>query len=251
MMKTSSLVLLLTCVCLAGCNRQPEAAAPAASDNGWPAVRDALIEEYLKAHPAFAVVAGRHEYDGVLPDWSAAGIAAEIRRLRDSRNRAMAVTDLTGRDAFERDYLVARIDGDLFWIETAEAPFLNPAWYLGIDSLDPSPYLTRNYAPLDTRMRAYIKYARAVPLASSQIRANLRTPISRPLLERGVSAFKGFADFYRADVPGIFATVADAALQKELADVNGGAAKAMADLAAWRESQRATATASHAPGTDK
>jgi hypothetical protein len=39
------------------------------------------------------------------------------------------------------------------------------------------------------RMRAYTKYAHAVQQAAPQIRANLRTPMSLPLVERGISAF--------------------------------------------------------------
>ena len=238
---------------LPACGRTPDnAAVPEAADTGWAGVRDALTEDYLRAHPVFAIVAGRHEYDGRLPDWSADGIAAEIRRLHAARDRATAVPGgtLSEAERFERDYLVARFDRDLFWLEVAEAPFRNPAWYLDwiTDNLDPAAYLTRTYAPLAARMRAYTSYARAVPQAAAQIRANLRAPLARPLLERGVSAFRGFADFYRTDVPAIFAGVQDAALQKEFADANAGAAAAMRDLAAWLESQRATATGSFALG---
>jgi uncharacterized protein (DUF885 family) len=250
MTKTAAL-LLITCVCLAGCNRQPETAVAPAND--WPEVRDALVEEYLKAHPGFAVVQGRHEYDGVLPDWSAAGIAKEIERLKAARARAAAVQTADEPSRFERDYLVARFDRDLFWLEDAAAPFTNPAFYLDwmLDNLDPSPYLTRNYAPLETRMRAYINYARAVQRAAAQIRAGMRTPMALPLLERGVSAFRGFASFFRDDVAAVFASVKDEALQKELAEANGAAATAMADLAAWLESQKATATGSFALGPEK
>ena len=46
-------------------------------------------------------------------------------------------------------------------MEKAKFPFSNPAWY--IDKLDPDMYLNRNYAPLDVRMKAYIKYARGIP----------------------------------------------------------------------------------------
>ena len=252
------IAVVLAAVC-AGCSGSSGESTPAAattpSASPWVSVRNELVEDYLKAHPAFAVVAGRHEYDGVLPDWSANGFAAEIRRLHAAKDRALGVADASLDDAsrFERDEFVARVDRDLFWLETAEAPFTNPAFYLDwmLDNLDPSPYLTRNYAPLETRMRAYTKYARSVQQAAGQIRANLRTPLARPLLERGVSAFKGFADFYAKDVPGAFASVTDQAAQKEFADANSGAAKAMRDLATWLESQRATATGSVALGREK
>src|SRR5688572_25320841 len=172
----------------AACGRleAPSSSREEDEGTGWTALRNALVEEYLKAHPAFAVVAGRHEYDGQLPDWSAAGIAADIRRLHGMKDRALAVPDsaLDAASRLERDTFVARMDRDLFWLETAEAPFVNPAFYLDwmVDNLDPAPYLTRNYAPLGVRMRAYTNYARSVQQAAPQIRATLRTPLSRPLL---------------------------------------------------------------------
>jgi len=246
---------LAAAVVLASCAGGTAPGGASAQGGAWPAVRDALIEEYLKAHPGFAVVAGRHEYDGQLPDWSAQGIAAEIARLRDSRARALAVDAgaMSEAERFERDYFVARMDHDLFWYETAEAPFVNPAFYLGWmgDNLDPSPYLTRDYAPLETRLRAYTRYAAAVPRAASQIRANLRRPLARPLLDRGVSAFRGFADFYEQDVAAIFAGVKDPALQAEFRRANAAAAIAMRELAAWLESERPHATASFALGPQK
>ena len=78
------LVILITaCLALATCSRQEDASASGADGAaGWATTRDALIEEYLKAQPAFAVYQGRHEFDGRLPDWSAEGLAAEVKRLR-------------------------------------------------------------------------------------------------------------------------------------------------------------------------
>jgi Bacterial protein of unknown function (DUF885) len=255
------LFLFVTFGCLGACERSPEVTSSDAPDTPstdfevWPELRQPLVEAYLKAHPMFAVFAGRHEYDGQLPDWSAEGIASEIRRLHAFRDRALAVPDASlGEDArFERDNFVARVDRDLFWLETAEAPFTNPAFYLDwmLDNLDPSPYLTRDYAPLPTRMRAYTKYAKAIPTAVGQIRANLRAPLALPLLERGVSAFAGFADFFEKDVAATFASVTDPALQSELADANRSAAAAMRELASWLESQRASATGDFALGADR
>jgi uncharacterized protein (DUF885 family) len=262
MSRPSVLLLSFACAWLAGCGRNvdrgPAAEGSSSSSTArasWSEVRDALVDDYLKAHPVFAVVAGRHEYDGMLPDWSSAGIGAEIRRLRDARGRVLTFPDsaLDERGRFERDLFVARMDRDLFWLETAEAPFANPAFYLDwmLDNLDPAPYLTRNYAPLETRLRGYLKYAHAIPQATSQIRANLRIPLSLPLLERGVSASRGFAAFFDKDVAGIFSSVADAALLADLEKGNAAASRAMKDLLAWLESQRPTATASFALGADK
>src|SRR6185503_13895982 len=117
-MRTASLAALM--LAITACTRQENApAATAAPSQAWASTRDALIEEYLKAQPAFAVYQGRHEFDGQLPDWSADGIAAEIKRLHAARDRAAAVSDLSAAEAFERDYLVSQFDDDLFWHEDA------------------------------------------------------------------------------------------------------------------------------------
>jgi hypothetical protein len=247
-----ALSLWLMC---ASCSRQPSAENRNTADDSWAQTRDAIVEEYLKAHPVFGVIQGRHEYDGILPDWSAGGIAAEIGRLRGWRDRVMKFGQdaLTDNDRFERDYLAARFERDLYWLETAEAPFVNPAWYLDwmVDNIDPAPYITRNYAPPDTRIKAYTKYARGMMQAAAQIQSNLRTPMSRPLLERGVTAYRGLADFYTSDVPKAFAEVKDPAIQKDFVEANAAAAKAMRELASWLESQRGAATASYALGADR
>ncbi len=247
--------LAVAALALAACSKkeEPASAGASAADSGWPSLRDGVIEDYLEAHPALAVNAGRHEFDGKLPDWSAAGIAAEIRRLHDARDRAMVLADLQQAERFERDYLVSRIDRDLFWLETAEAPFRNPTFYIDwmLDGLDPSPYLTREYAPLDRRMRAYIGYARSLPAAAAQIRANLRLPLPETYVRRGISMFGGFADFYEQDLPKAFASVQDEALQKELADANRAATTAMRELQKWLEGELRNATRDYALGADK
>jgi uncharacterized protein (DUF885 family) len=231
---------------------QPAATASAAS---WSTYREQFLEAYFKAHPVFAVNQGRHEYDGKLPDWSAAGIATEIKRLHETRDATAAFADaaLSDTERFERDYMIARLDRGLFWLEVAEAPFKNPAFYLDWidDGLDPAPYLTREYAPLDQRMRAYIAYLRSIPPAAQQIQANLRSPLALPLLERGVSAFKGFADFYERDAGATFASLKDDTLQSELKSATADAVKAMRDLAGWLDAQRASATGSYALGPEK
>jgi hypothetical protein len=234
---------------LSACSRQESTPATAAPSQPWASTRDALIEEYLKAQPAFAIYQGRHEFDGQLPDWSAEGIAAEVKRLHAARDRAVGASGLAPAEAFERDYLVSQFDDDLFWLEDVQQPFVNPAFYIG--SLDPAPYLTRNYAPIEQRLRAYIAYARNVPRAATQIQANLRPPLAQPLAERGISGFGGYADFYKNDVAKAFTDVKDAALKKELADANALASKAMNDLAAWLKEQMKTATAAYALGPER
>lgn len=216
-------------------------AASAAPSTPWPEFQHAYIEGYFAGDPVTAVNAGRHDYDGRLPDWTARGIAARVAWLDRERKLALRYRDavLAPRQRFERDYLVARIDTDLFWLRVARAPFTNPANYLG--ALDPSVYLARPYAPLATRLRAYIGYLRAVPAATRAIRANLQTPMPRTFADRGQSGASGYAEFFRGDALRVFAEVDDPALQAELRAATGPAALAMQRLGEWfaKEQKRA------------
>ena len=81
---TSFVRLLALSALLAGCEpatAPPVAQAPdmtpaaepgpTAEQAAWEALVESYIEDFLAAHPAFAVAQGRHEYDGMLPDWTA------------------------------------------------------------------------------------------------------------------------------------------------------------------------------------
>lgn len=97
----------------------------------WGDLVDRFLEASFEANPLFAVDQGRHEYDGQFPDWSPAGIARWIERLEAFRQEALAFPeeDLSEAERFDRDYLVAVIDGQLFWLRDAEAWRRNPTFY--------------------------------------------------------------------------------------------------------------------------
>jgi uncharacterized protein (DUF885 family) len=248
---TARVLLLALSAGAASCNRVPAAGPaplPADPQIAWNHFATQYVEDTFRAQPFFAAQAGRHEFDGKMPDWSTAGLARELERLKQAHAQAEAFdpAPLTDTQRFEREYLLSVLNGEIFWIERARAPYTNPAWY--IDRLDPEVYLTREYAPLATRMKAYISYAREIPRLAGEIRTNLRTPLARTLLERGVAAFGGFAQFYRSDVASVFASVQDPAGQKQLAEANAAAAQAMEDLTKWLESERPHATNAFAFG---
>lgn len=220
----------------------------ATADAGWPAFVESFIEARFKADPYFAVQAGRHDFDGKMPDWSRAALDADVVELRNFAG-AMAKYDpaiLTPAQRFEHELLQWVIDSELFWLTEAESPFRNPVWYL--ERLDPSMYLTREYAPLPKRLEGFLGYVRSVPALTANIRANLRTPLPKAFIERGAAGFGGYATFFRDEMPPIFAGLADEKLKRELTDATIAAATSMSELKTWLESQRATATDDFALG---
>ena len=247
--------VVLAASALAACGQQP-APAPvqpppdphAAVQAAWTGYAGRFIEDYFKLDPFFAVQNGRHEFDGQMTDFSAEALAKKIEWLKKTRSEAEGIDAgaLAPDQAFEREYVLHVIDADLFWLDRAHSPATNPAWYA--DRLDPEVYLSRDYAPLEKRLKGYIGYAQGIPKTATDIRANLKMPLPKSLLERGIDAFGGFAEFYRNDVPKVFASVQDPDAQKALAAADAEAAKVMEGLKDYLVSQRKTATDAFALG---
>jgi hypothetical protein len=247
-------VLCVLLLVVTACNQStpppPKPKSPSPASVAWLKLSGASIQDYMQARPFFAVQAGRHEFDGQLPDLSAHGIKREVARLHDQRDQISAVdpNTLEPRERFDRAYLLAVLDKDLFWIEKTQFPFSNPGWYL--PQLDPDVYLSRNYAPLDVRMKAYIKYARGIPRMATAIKENLKSPLPKTYVELGIAEFGGLAEFYTKNVSAVFASVTDPDLQKQLSDADANAAAAMTTLKDYLVAERKNATDKYAFGAD-
>ena len=222
-----------------------------ASNAKWDTYVDQFLNDYFTANPAFAVVSGKHDFDGKFPDWSDEGLKKEIARLRSEREKASAFkdADLDDRQKFERDYLISQIDKDLFWQETVDYPHTNPNWYS--DALDPDVYVSRPYAPLESRIKSYTTYAKNVPAALAQIKTTLKPPMAKNLIKIGRQTIGGLAEFYKKDVPKIFEPVKDEASQKDFKEANDGAVKAVKEFDAWLGEQEKTGNDNFALGADK
>lgn len=249
-----ALPALFACALLAACGKPaeaPQAAEAAAPSVPFAKAADTIIEAYFKANPGFAANAGRHEFDGQLPDWTPEGLAADIAQLEAARKTLAAYTDaqLSPAEQIDRDHLLTVIDGDLFWAKIAEVPKRNPAYYVG--QLSPSLYVARPYGTPEQRLRAFITYANNVVKAAPLIRANLRTPMPATYVKVAVAGFGGLADFYRKDVPLAYKGVGDAKLQAELMAAIGPAADAMQGLADWAKGLEASATGPDPLGTER
>lgn len=260
-MKRKPLFLLATAMALSllpACSgsQKDEAAtenlAADAEKRSWPQFSEDFLEGYFRLNPSFAVYQGRHEFDGRLPDWSSKGLAAQIAFLKNAiaDARAFKPADLTKEQQFERDYLIAVAQGQLFWLEEADFPHRNPAWYVN-NGLDPNVYIARPYADEETRMKAFIAFARNIPKAADQIRVNLQTPLPLSYIDYGKAAFGGLATYFTGDAKAAFAQVKNPDLQKQFDEAAGAASRSMKALADWLEKQRRTATQDFAMGPER
>ncbi len=260
-LRVVTLSAFIAAALLAGCKQDinapapakaPPAATPAANDSAALATAvDAFIQGAFKQNPVFAANAGKHDFDGKLPDYSAAGLKATTDWLHEQRSKFAAFTDdkLDEKARFQRDYVLAVINGQLFWQEDSGFANNNPAFYTG--DLSPSMYLTRPYAPLPQRMAAFVTYQEALPKAIDQIKANFKLPLPASYIDLGINSFGGYSSFFKTDVPKIFAEVKDDALQARFKASNAAAIKATQDMADWLKAQKPQATQNFALGAEK
>lgn len=239
-------------IMLAGCTSSgssPDHSSAQQSHAAWLGFQNRFVEGFFAHEPAFAAYQGRHEFDGRLPDWSKQGLTEQISFLKSAIKEAQAFPAPTEQQRFERDYLISVARGNLFWLKTADQPHTNPAFYMG--SLSPSMYVARPYASPEVRLRAYITYLKAIPMAATQIRANLRAPLPLTFVDYVKASFGGLAEYYQGEGKAAFASVNDDALQSELVRASATAAEAMSGLASWIEAQKPKAKQDFALGAKR
>jgi hypothetical protein len=76
---------VLIAVLVGGCGTTSTSATGSAE---WTKHLREFENGYFARNPSFAVQQGQHEYDGRLPDWSAAGIHADVQSLYAQRTQA-------------------------------------------------------------------------------------------------------------------------------------------------------------------
>jgi len=125
-------------------------------------------------------------------------------------------------------------------VEKARWPYKNPYYYA--DALDPNIYISRDYAPLEQRLRAYIAYAERLPVAVDQIRSTLQPPLPKPFVDIGITIVEGLARFYVTDVPAAFRpALKNTDLRGRFEKANRQAEKALVRFADWLKEQRSQA----------
>ncbi len=232
----------MACLALASCK-------PAQPEAGWKDFARHSVDQYFALYPNDAVYQGDHRFDGRLPDWSEDGLKAKTAFLHKSIEDARGYTDLTREDAFERDYWISVAEGKLFFLEDADQPHHNPAYYTS--ALDPNVYISRDYADKPTRMKALTVFFNQVPGAAKDIRANLQAPMPASFVKFGIAAFDGFADYYAKDALEAFADVPVPEVQSHLKYSATKASKAMRGLADWLRTRQAGATQDFALGPER
>lgn len=243
------MILTAISVALVACSQPDSPATDSFAERAsWDDFAAATVAEYYSIYPETAVDDGLHEYDGQMQDKSNAGKAATAAWLDRTIAATASYDDLEGIEAFERDYLLNALRGQLFWLRDSGYGTKNPLDYLRFGF---SVYVDREYAPLEERIQAYTRYIAQVPAALQTMRENLEPPLPLTYLTVSNGILTGMADYLENTVPGLFADVADEQLQRRFAAANSDAVDAVRETAIWLDGLKATGTDAYALGEAK
>src|SRR3954463_14856838 len=149
-----------------------------------------LSAEFIRTHydhrPLAAVSLGWHQYDGRFQIRDAQNIAEEIARLNkyDPIFNSFRPETLTAEHQFELNLVKATIRYER-WFHESQRPFeRNPMTY--VDQLDVSPYLIRDFKPLDQRFADITSILLKAPQQLEIARQNLAAILPRPFIETAI-----------------------------------------------------------------
>ncbi|MBA2545191.1 MAG: DUF885 domain-containing protein [Deltaproteobacteria bacterium] len=242
------LVLLVVVACSAPQSKPTPVVATA--DRELAASIDTFLTGHFAFRPSFAIDVGLHDYDGKVPDRSAAAIEAEIRRLREARTLFAAFDDakLTPPRRVERQIVLAEIAKELFELDTRRRPFREPFFYLLKFSLN--AYISRDYAPAAQRAAAMLRACEAAPAYYQQATANLEPKLPRAWLQIGAMISGGTIQFLEGDAKRAFASLPDTALRDKLDACLGALAKEVGAFAGALKARMPAATDEFRLGAD-
>ncbi|HEY3852997.1 MAG TPA: DUF885 domain-containing protein [Verrucomicrobiae bacterium] len=225
--------------------------AVGSGDAAFDRLAEGYFSGYLAWRPLEAVGLGFHEYDGKMTDFSQASIEGEVARLKDFDRRldGFNTSTLSPRAYFDFRDLRAGIRRELFRFEEMGTFRSNPMTYAG--ALDVSPFIKRNFAPLNQRMRAIIDILNQAPLITAAGRANLGDSLPKPWVEAAIEVGDGSADFLEHDLVEALKNVNDATLRAEFDAADHRAVVEMRDFVKFlKEEKLPKATLDFALGRD-
>ena len=176
-------------------------------------LEEQVFHRVFELNPRQAVMLGLHDYDGFLPDLRPAVLKAWAEKavgLLELIKGEFHELDKDGRvDAQSMESMLERA---LFEIQDLQAYTKRPTVYAL--QLSTTPYISREYAPVDARISAVNKHLRTIPGFLEQARLDLDKTLADPNVEVAIKMTEGVMRDLDGDVARQAAT-ANVAIREE------------------------------------
>jgi uncharacterized protein (DUF885 family) len=213
---------------------------------------DAFIESEMRIFPERATDYGDHRFDARVDDLSSAGIAAVIRHAQTWKTtfENFDPKSLSASNEADREWLVARCDGELLWRQQVRAYEREPGMYLPTSAI--YSLIQRNFAPAAARMKSVMARERAALGNLIAARANLAAKRVPPVaIDIVLQQMPATISFFKVDLPRAFASVPNGPDKAAFEQSNAAEIAAIESYRDWlRTDLRATASGDYAIGAD-
>lgn len=192
---------------------------------------DHYFDDYFRLNPTQATGSGFHQpYDRQLEDLSARGIQ---QRVDLSHKYLIEFEKQPVSD--ERDLMIAHLKGDLLtWIDI-HPQTTNPDFYSSGMTASIFGLISRNFAPLEDRLKSVISREQQVPQVLNDARTQLQNP-PKIYTEVALEQLPGNISFFNEDVPKAFANVTDKKLLEQFKKVNDTVIGSLKSYQTWLKS---------------
>ena len=153
-------------------------------------LEEQVFHHVFELNPRQAVTLGLHDYDGFLPDLSA-------DRLKEWSEKAAGLLERIKGEFHELDKegrqdaqsMETMLERTLFEIQDLRAYSTRPTIYAL--QLSATPYVSREYAPVDARISAVNKHLRTIPGFLDQASRDLDGTLADPIVEVAIKQTQG------------------------------------------------------------
>ena len=213
------------------------AASPQALDANaqFRALADQYFEQSTFAYnPTFGTMAGLHQYDSKLENYSRASVNAEIMTLRDFEKEfddqpAFQMDQSTQAD---REMVLNDIRARLLTLQVIKPWEKNPDNYSSGITNSAFVLMERNFAPPDERLRSLIAREKQMPDVFAAAQQNLKNP-PHIYTEIALEQLPGIISFFETDVPEAFKNATDPATKAEFKKTNAQVIEALKSYQSW------------------
>jgi uncharacterized protein (DUF885 family) len=209
-------------------------------DAAFAAFASKFLAEYLQRSPVHATEAGDHRHDARWPDVTEAG-TADFRAWVESTRKELAAlpgaeggaaSGLSAQNRIDRKILETRLASWLFEIDELRTPEQNPLFYTGLigDGID--PLVTRDFAPIEERMKSLRGRLEGIPAIVAAAKKRLKNP-PKVHTETALQQNKGLFELCQTGLREHFVKVP--AQKAALEAAATGAARALSDFQVFLE----------------
>jgi uncharacterized protein (DUF885 family) len=163
-----------------------------------------FLQGFYQAHPVWATDIGEHQYDDLIDDYSERAIKEEILRLRLYMDRMKSIDTLKLDAVNQVDYKILRneIADQLLRYEELRPYQNSPVMYTRLIGEAINSLISRDFAPLSSRLAHVSNRLRRIHTLVRQARANLKNP-SQIQTQTAIRQNRGNISLIRDDLPKI------------------------------------------------